>query len=68
LGLGFRSFSALEEQSKCSTQNSFSLASGFLEAASKEDLWKFIYKFICISINMALLMMTLNRLNELGGI
>jgi hypothetical protein len=45
-----------------------SLAFGFIEAASKVDYWKFIYKFICIPINVALLLMTLNRLNELGGI
>lgn len=45
-----------------------SLAFGFLEAASKAGLWKFIYKFVYIPINMALLLVTLNRLNELGGI
>ncbi|HDN05902.1 MAG TPA: hypothetical protein ENF90_02760 [Candidatus Bathyarchaeota archaeon] len=45
-----------------------SLAFGFLEAASKVDLWKFIYKFVYIPINMVFLMLTLNRLSELGGL
>lgn len=45
-----------------------SLAFGFLEAASKVDFWKFIYKFLYIPTNMVFLLLTLNRLNELNGI
>lgn len=45
-----------------------SLAYGFIWTASNVDYWKFIYKFIYIPINVALLLMTLNRLDELGGI
>lgn len=36
-----------------------SLACGFIEAATKVDFWKFIYKFVYIPINMVFLMLTL---------
>ncbi len=37
-------------------------------AASEVDFWKFLYKFIYIPINLAFMLLMLNRLVELGAL
>jgi hypothetical protein len=44
------------------------VATSFIEAATKANFWKFLYKFLYVPINMIFMYYMLNRMRELGGI
>jgi hypothetical protein len=45
-----------------------SLAFGLIKTVTQLDFWRFIYKFAYVPINMIFLILTINRLAELGGL